>query len=170
MSDFSLRTPDVTEKHPRFTEGRTLSSNLVFTIWAVFGGFILHFLLSNYLSVLLGPSYEKPVDTTADLIERNITLFLWPETEGWVTFFREAADPLFQELSKRIYIAKDWNEYWDDMPVKVISTGMYSDMGVMPPVSPDELKNWYRSAEKVPGFLSYGTHFLNKKWPLKEVL
>ena len=171
MSDFSLRTPDVTEKHPRFTEGRTLSSNLVFTIWAVFGGFILHFLLSNYLSVLLLPSYEKPVDTTADLIERNITVFLWPDTDGWITHFKESPDPLFQELSKRCYIAKDWDEYIDDMPVKVKSTGMYADMGGLPPVShtQDELSKWYRSAEKVPGFLTYGTHFLNKKWPLKEV-
>ena len=73
---FSLKIPDVTERLRRDSEGRTWSSNLVFTIWAVFGGFILHFLLSNYLSVLLRPSYERSVDTAADIIERDITPFL----------------------------------------------------------------------------------------------
>ena len=62
-----------TDRLRRYSEGRTLSSNLVFTIWAVFGGFILHFLLSNYLTVLLMPSYEIPVETAKDLIKRDIT-------------------------------------------------------------------------------------------------
>ena len=169
MFDFRLRIPDVRGRHPKYLVPAGRSNKFVYTIWAVFGGFILHFLLSNYLSVLLGPSYEKPVDTTADLIERNITLFLWPGTENWIRHFKDSPDPNFQELSQRIIISKDWDEYFVDMPIKVISTGMYADMGTLPPVSEDELKNWYRSKEKVPGFLTYGTHFLNMKWPLKEV-
>ena len=70
--------PDPTERLRQHTEGRTRASNLVFTIWAVFGGFILHFLLSNYLTVLLRPSYEEPVETAEDLIKRDITPFLGP--------------------------------------------------------------------------------------------
>ena len=51
---------------------------MIYLIWAIFGGFISHFLLSNYLSVLLKPSFEKPVDTASDLISRNITPFYAP--------------------------------------------------------------------------------------------
>ena len=64
-----FKIPDVTERLRQDSEGRTRASNLVFTIWAVWGGFILHFLLSNYLTVLLRPKYEEPVETAADMIK-----------------------------------------------------------------------------------------------------
>ena len=110
---FRLRIPNVTERLQRDSEGRTLSSNLVFTIWAVFGGFILHFLLCNFLTVLLTPSYEEPVETAKDLIERNITPILWPGAQGWREWFSNSPDPIYQEISRRLVIAKDWDEYDD---------------------------------------------------------
>ena len=150
---------------------RTLSSNFVFTIWAVFGGFILHFLLCNFLTVLLRPRYEKPVETTADIIERNITLILWPEA-GWKEYHAASPDPISQEFSKRIVTAKNWNEY-EEMVHKVISTGMYALIGTTPIgyyVSEEEHKDWYRSSETVPEDHPYLGHLSNKKWPLKKVL
>ena len=95
----SLKIPDVTERHPRYSDGRTRASNLVFTIWAVFGGFILHFLLSNYLTVLLRPSFEEPVDTASDLIKRDITPFLWPGADIFKQVFAVSPDPNYQEIS-----------------------------------------------------------------------
>ena len=79
---FSFKIPDVTERLRQDSVGRTWASNLVFTIWAVFGGFILHFLLSNYLTVLLRPRYEEPVETAADLIKRDITPIIHPWLMG----------------------------------------------------------------------------------------
>ena len=169
MYVFSFKTPDVTEKHPRVSVGRTLSSNFVFTIWAVFGGFILHFLLCNFLTVLLRPRYEDPVDTIADLNERNITLILVPESEGWIKWFAASPDQNFQEISQTIVIAKDWDEY-ADLISKVISTGMYADMGTVPWAYEEDFDDWYRSSERVPGLLPYGFHLSNKKWPLKKVM
>ena len=166
---FSCKTPDVTEKHPRVSEGRTLSSNFVFTIWAVFGGFILHFLLCNFLTVLLRPSYEKPVDTTADIIERNIKLILFPGAEGWIEYYAASPDPICQELSQRFVTAKSWKEY-EDSEVKVISTGMYAQIGTVPYVYPENYKDWYRSIETIPEDYPYSGYLLNKKWPLKKVL
>ena len=67
-------------------------------------------------------------------------------------------------------MAKNWQEY-DDLVSKVISTGMYADMGTVPWVNNEEdLDDWYRSSERVPGLLPYGFHLINKKWPLKKVL
>ncbi len=170
MYVFSFKTPDVTEKHPRVSVGRTLSSNFVFTIWAVFGGFILHFLLCNFLTVLLRPRYEDPVDTLADLNERNITLILdpWGE-EGWIQWFEDSPYPEFREISQRIVVAKDWDEY-DDLLSKVISTGKYANMGTVPWAYEEDWDKWYRSSERVPGLQPYGFHLSNKKWPLKKVL
>ena len=170
---FSIKIPDVTERLRRDSEGRTLSSNLVYTIWTVFGGFILRFLLCNYLTVLLRPSYEVPVETAADLIERDITPFLPPGAEIYIQFFAASTDPVYQEISKRFVIAKDWNEYVD-MVRKVTSTGKFAEMGTIPsswvPGVVEEYKNWYRSLQTIRGFNPYGGHFLNKKWPLKKVL
>ena len=167
---FRFRIPNVTERLRRNSEGRTLSSNLVFTIWAVFGGFILHFLLSNYLTVLLTPSYEEPVETVKDLIKRDITPVLFPVEEIWRQFFADSPDPNIQEISRRLIIAKDYNEY-AEYAKKAISTGMYAQTASRPwPVWPKDYKDWYRSSETISGTFKYAVHLTNKKWPLKKVL
>ena len=168
-----IQIPDVTERLSRDSVGRTLSSNLVYTIWVVFGGFILHFLLCNYLTVLLRPSYEEPVETAADLIKRDIIPFYIPGGDILRQFFAASTDPNDQEIFKRLVIAKDWDDY-DDMVRKVTSTGKFAKIGSEPNswawgVPEEEYKNWYRSSEAIRGFNPYGGHFSNKKWPLKKV-
>ena len=171
MSNFSFKIPDVTERLRRDSDGRTLSSNLVFTIWAVFGGFILHFLLSVYLTVLLSPSYELAVDTTADLIERDITPILWPGADIYISFFANSPNPNYQKISRLLDISLDWDEYEDKLH-KVISTGMFASLGTEPDtwvIPEEEFKDWYRSSERISGNYPYGVHLSNKKWPLKKV-
>ena len=168
---FSIKIPDVTERLSWDSVGRTRASNLVFTVWAVWGGFILHFLLSNYLTVLLRPSYEEPVETAADLIKRDITAFLIPGNEITRQVFAASSDPNYQEISRRLVIAKDWDEY-EDMVHKVTSTGLYADIDRVPWIfnSTEEYKDWYRSSETIAGNNPYPGHLANKKWPLKKVL
>ena len=43
------------------------SSNMVFLIWCVFGGFLLHILECNYLTVLVKPNYERCVHTAFNI-------------------------------------------------------------------------------------------------------
>ena len=176
---YSFKIPDVNERHPRYSVGKTWASNIAFTIWAVWGGFILHFLLSNYLSVLLRPSYERPVETAADLIGRDITPFDYPGGGFAIDFFADSPDPNFQEISRRIYIPKDWEEFYA-MADKVTSTGTFSMFGTLPPVNYENIKTqrdldrvyekWYRSTETIAGNYPYQIHLLNKKWPLKNVI
>ena len=145
-----------------------MSSNLIFTIWAV-----VHFLLCNFLTVLLRPSYEEPVETAKDLINRNIIPFNAPGTEMWIQFFADSPDPIYQEISRRLVIAKDWNELYGNYARKVISTGMYALIRTMPDpyfVPEEDYKDWYRSTETVAGLNIYGVDLSNKKWPLKKVL
>ena len=145
-----------------------MASNLVFTIWAVWGGFILHFLLSNYLTVLLRPSYEEPVETAADLINRDITPFYAPGSEILRQVFAASSVPVYQEISRRLVIANDWDEY-EDMVRKVVPTGLFADIGPSPDseyVPEEEYKFWFRSSETIGGFNPYPGHLTNKKWPL----
>ena len=167
---FSFKIPDVTERLRRDSVGRTRANNLVFTVWAVFGGFILHFLLSNYLTVLLKPSYEEPVETASDLIKRDITPFYHQGGfEMMRTFLAASSDPDEQEISRRLVSAKDSDEYWD-MFQKVLSTGLFAHINYVPFDNPEEYKYWYRSSKPIGGFNPYSGHLANKKWPLKKVL
>ena len=136
----------------------------------MFGGFILHFLLSNYLTVLLTPKYEEPVETAADLIKRDITPFLWPGGEIFKQLFAASSDPVYQEISRRIVIANDWDDY-EDMVRKVTSTGLFAQIGTTPWyfISTDEWIDWYKSSETIAGDFPYSVHLANKKWPLKKV-
>ena len=150
--------------------GNSLASNLIFTIWAVFGGFILHFLLSNYLSVLLRPTYETPVETAEDLVKRDIIPFMSDGFEAYIELFAASTDPNYQELSRRLIIAKDWDEY-EDLVRKVNSTGLYADVGSLPLWfnSSNEFDYWYKSSETIAGDNPFTLHLKNKKWPLKKV-
>ena len=140
----------------------------------MFGGFILHFLLCNYLTVLLRPSYEEPVETAADLINRDIIPFYAPNGEILRQLFGDSSDPNYQKIFQRLVIPKDWNEY-DDMVRKVTSTGMFAKIGTVPGVPtgvvPEEEYNyWYRSSETIGGVNPYVGHLTNKKWPFKKVI
>ena len=117
------------------------------------------------------PRYEEPVDTVTDLLKRDITPFYKPGGEILRQFFAASSDPNYQEISRRLVIPKDWDEY-KLMMRKVTSTGMYADIGPFPnwPTTEEEWKDWYRSSETVAGDNLYMGHLANKKWPLKKVL
>ena len=148
------------------------SNKFVYTIWAVFGGFILHFLLCNFLTVLLRPRYEEPVETTADLIKRDITPVFVPMGKIIVQIFAGSPDENDKEISWRIVVAKNMDEY-EELVRKVTSTGKFAILGDVPDpsVPAEEYNNWYRSTEAVVGlYPPYNFHLTNKKWPLKKVI
>ena len=124
------------------------------------------------MTVLLRPSYEEPVETAKDLIKRDIIPFYVPGGEMLRQFFAASLDPIQQEISRRLVLAKDWDDY-EDMVRMVTSTGMYSQIGAFPDpytVTEEEFKHWYRSAQTIGGMYPFGVHLENKKWPLKKVL
>ena len=86
--------------------------------------------------------------------------------------FASSSDPNYQEISQRLIIAKDWDEY-ENMVRKVTPTGMFADLGPVPDsfyVSEEEYKDWYRSSETLAGDNPFAGNLVNKKWPLKKVL
>ena len=112
------------------------------------------------------------METAKDLVKRNIIPFLPPGAGIWKHFFAASNDSNYQEISQRLIIAKDHDEF-GDMASKVISTGMYAQIDTFPYVlnpSEEAYKEWCRSTEIISGTFPYNTHLSNKKWPLKKVL
>ena len=171
---FRIRIPNVNEGHPRYSVGRTLSTNLVYTIWAVFGGFILHFLLSNYLTVLLRPNYKEPVDTAAELVNRNITLILQPNQNIYRQIFANSPDPIYQELSRTLKVAGSFNSYRQyaflarNGPAGYTGEE-YAGYAVMFPRIAHRGDHGHYSSETVKGRYHFPGSISNKKWPLKKV-
>ena len=83
--------------------------------------------------------------------------------------FNASSDPINQEISRRLVIAKDWYEL-QDMARELLETGMYATIGTVPFGRPKDYKDWYRSSETISGLNPYQTNLSNKKWPLRKVL
>ena len=118
------------------------------------------------------PSYEEPVETAKDLIKRDLIPFYGPGGDIYKQTFAASPDPIYQEISRRLVIPNNFDEY-EDLIRKVTSTGIYAQMRPFPDpwyVEEEELKDWYRGTETIAGDYPYQVHLLNKKWPLKKVL
>ena len=70
------------------------------------------------------------MDTAEDIINRDITVLFWPGADIFGQIFAASPDPYVQEISRRLVIAKDWDEY-EDMMRKVTSTGLYAGVGTV---------------------------------------
>ena len=77
-----------------------LASKMIFLMWSVCGGFLLYFLTSNYLSVLIKPSYDKPVETAEDVIARNLTIIDPPGTGSMVEADKKSPISIVRELAE----------------------------------------------------------------------
>ena len=70
------------------------------------GGFLLHILECNYLTVLVKPVYEKPIDTAEDIIERGIKIIGFAGQESIVEALKKSPFPLTRALAENTYVAK----------------------------------------------------------------
>ena len=156
---------------------------MVYLVWAIFGGFLLHILLCNYLTVLLKPRHEEPVDFAIDLIKRNITPYSYA---GWgflkLHFNNPATnqffDPEYQELSQNLVIPKSRSEF-DEVVEKVlnfsgsvawIGNGVTEKWWLKNRKRDSRFKRFYVSEEYIKlGDYPYTIYLSNKKWPLLKV-
>ena len=153
---------------------------MVYLVWAIFGGFLLHILLCNYLTVLLKPRLEEPVDFAMDLIKRNITPYTYA---GWgflkYHFSRsQYFDPEYQELSQNLMSPKSGSEF-DEIVDKVLDFNgsvawignIINERWWMKNRKRDvRFKRFWVSKEYIKlGDYPYTIYLSNKKWPLLKV-
>ena len=67
---------------------------------------MLHILECNYLTVLVKPVYEKPIDTAEDIIERDMTIIGIPGTESLVETLKRSPFPLTRALAENTHVTK----------------------------------------------------------------
>ena len=82
----------------------------MFIVWAIWGGFILHILLSNYLAVLIQPTYNKPIKTVDDVLESGLEVFYTAGGSFLVDLLKKSLDSRYQDLAKIIYIPDNTDE------------------------------------------------------------
>ena len=80
------------------------SSNLVLLMWCICGGFLLHILECNLLTVLVKPTHEKPVNSAEDIIERGLTIILLPGTKALVEMARKSPYQSMRQMAELSYI------------------------------------------------------------------
>ena len=72
---------------------------MLFLLWCVCGGLLLHFLECNFLTILLKPKYEKPVDTAQDILDSGLTMIDVPGTEAKVEVNKKSSSKVTRDLS-----------------------------------------------------------------------
>ena len=138
-----------------------------------------HILLCNLLTTILRPNFEEPLDTSKQLVEKNIMLYDAHGTEVNKQFLLESTIPEYNILGEHYIIADDWDHYYYMTEHDVIGAGTHAVMVALLGhyvLSLGENKEinsgrgWYRSKERLAGKYPYGGYLTNKKWHLNEVI
>ena len=166
-----------------------LSSRLVFIVWAVFGGFLYHILLSNYLTILIKPAYNAPVDTAQDVWDRGLTINIIPVGAIWKQFLELSTIPIYNKLAERVVLAKEgfilqtsyfhvslfeqddadflhqtrYGVHGNGTHVQMQGLGSWQTLDT-------SMGRWYRSKETIAGKNPYFGYLANKRWPLNEAI
>ena len=82
------------------------SSRMVFLIWCVCGGFLVHFFEASFLSILLKPTYEKAIDTAQDVLDRGLSVILNPGSESYVVEKKNSLSNITRRLVERTIVTK----------------------------------------------------------------
>ena len=61
---------------------------------------------SNYLTMLTKPTYEKPVDTSQDVVERGLTIVLGPGSESVVESMKNSPSAVDRALAEQSFVTK----------------------------------------------------------------
>ena len=82
-------------------------------MWAVCGGFfITNFILCNYLKVLVKPVFEKPVDSSEDVVTRGLIPYMHPGTGVWKKVMAKMPDP-YPLLAETMIISTSWPQFFN---------------------------------------------------------
>ena len=115
------------------------------------------------------PNFEEPLDTAKQLVDQNITIYMYPDAVLWREFMLESPIPEYGILAKNLIIADNWDHFFNMSEYDVMGNGTHAQIG--PYLEPYELDmgRWHRSKEKfeVDPFFVF---LCNKKWHLKEVI
>ena len=118
------------------------------------------------LPVILRANFDDPVDTAQDIVDRNLTLFMGPNSVMWKQWLATHDNPLYRKISETMFLTKDQ----DSMTRHgVMRDNTHVRMGSYLTPHQKSLGLWWRSKERVEGFQGYAGFLTRKKWKHYEV-
>ena len=160
--------------HGHSRENKFLSkgfaANFVLTLWDVLCGFIGYFFLATFLTMLIKPVMEKPIDSVQDIVDRRIAPITDEGGQFWKDFLNSSANPMYRQLAKITIVPKDPNELVNLMKKRILKDG--TSVFISAFIYQDELdpEDFYKSKDILEGMNPYVVWIVNKKWPLSEKL
>ena len=82
------------------------SSRMIFLLWCVFGGLLVHFFECNILDILLKTNYEKPVNNAQDILDRGLKIITSPGSESILEIMRNSPSDATRKLAKMTIVPK----------------------------------------------------------------
>ena len=65
---------------------------------------------ANYLTMLLKPNFEKPIDTAEDVFDRKLTVIKYPGLVSSLEILKSSPFNITRTLAERTIVCKDWAE------------------------------------------------------------
>ena len=145
------------------------AANFVLISWSVLGGVIGYAFLANFLTVLIKPVLEKPIDSVQDIVDRGIVPITHEAGHYYIDFLRSSANPLYRQLAEIAINPKDVEEWLNLMKERTLKKG--TSVYMAPELySYFDPADFYFSKDALEGMDPYTVWIVNKKWPLSEKL
>ena len=79
---------------------------MVLLLWCVCGGLLAYMLEANFLTILLKPNYEKPINTAQDILDRGLEVMYTPGAESLKTTLMNSPYYITRTLAERTIVPK----------------------------------------------------------------
>ena len=110
-----------------------------------------HSLLANFRTMLLTPVLEKPVDSTQDLLDREMNVIIQWGGDFWINFLRTSDNPVYRELGERTIMAESDDNLLQIFKEHIHGTGTAAYMTTFLFRDGEATGDWYRGKETVGG-------------------
>ena len=79
---------------------------MLLMLWCVCGGLLLHMLEANFLTILLKPIYENPIDTAQDVLDMGLAVIYPPDSEADKKLWMNSPYYITRTLAERTIVPK----------------------------------------------------------------
>ena len=119
------------------------------------------------MTILLTPNFESPVDSSEDVLERNLIPYVHPGGFIWKQRLQDSVSKANQELSEKLIIPDDYDAFFN-LSEKTIQKGSYARLEIYLKKKEEDMGLWYRSRPVFQWSPSFSGFVTDKKWNLIE--
>ena len=145
-------------------------ANLVLIFWSVLGSVIGYAFLANFLTMLIKPVLEKPIDSVQTIVDRGMVPITYDGGEWYIEFLKSSTNPLYRQLAEIAITPKDVKELVNLLKEQVLMEG--TSVYISDRIYSDDLdpSDFYSSKDVLEGMDPYVGWIVNKKWSQSEKL